>query len=124
VEPVVGNWYQHQQKGQRFVVLAVLGEDGLIEIQYFDGSIDQVDREEWRQFNAQPIEPPEDWTGPLDSIERDDLGYDDTAMTPKDWAEGIGEQRTRRLHEREDTEEGDDEWGEGGPTEELRPNRD
>ena len=31
-------------------------------------------------------EPPEDWTGPIDDVEVDDLGYSGTEMTAKDWS--------------------------------------
>lgn len=116
--PVVGNWYQHQQKGQRFLVLAVLNEEELIEIQYFDGSIDQIEFDEWPELNAQRIEAPEDWTGPIDNVEHDDLGYDETAMSAADWDEAIGEQRTRRLRERGDAEDSEAEGDEGSSGEE------
>ena len=28
------------------------------------------------------VEQPEDWSGPYDDLERDDLGYSDTGMHP------------------------------------------
>jgi hypothetical protein len=32
--------------------------------------------EEWEEMDLEEIEPPEDWTGPLDKLEPDDLGYE------------------------------------------------
>ena len=57
----------------------------------------------------EPIETPEDWTGPMDDIERDDLGYTETDMSAEDWAEPLGERST--LQEQEypgEEEEGKD----------------
>jgi hypothetical protein len=32
--------------------------------------------EEWEEMDIEDIEPPEDWTGPLDDLESDDLRYE------------------------------------------------
>ena len=51
-----------------------------IEIPCFDGDLDEIDDETW---NALPLErsaAPEDWTGPLDDVETDDLGYSETGV--------------------------------------------
>lgn len=77
LQPIVGNWYAHRDKGDVFQVVAIDDHDGTIEIQEFDGGLDEVDLETW---NAMPIEaaaPPEDWGGPLDDVEPDEFGYTD-----------------------------------------------
>jgi hypothetical protein len=57
----------------------------------FDGDLEEMDFDEWHQQSIEAIEPPEDWTGPVDDVERDDLGYSETDMTPEDWAEPFAE---------------------------------
>lgn len=84
-DPIVGTWYQHLDKGEMFEVVAVDQEQGLIEIQYFDGDVDEIDIEEWYDLNIEPGEEPEDWTGPVDDIEHDDLNYSETDMEEEDW---------------------------------------
>ena len=32
--------------------------------------------EEWEEMDLEEIEPPEDWTGPLDYMESDDRGFE------------------------------------------------
>jgi hypothetical protein len=82
VDPMVGNWYQHLDKGQRFEVIAVDEEEGMVEIQTFDGTLEQFDLDTWYEMDLEPIEIPEDWVGPLDDVERDDMGYTEVNMEP------------------------------------------
>ena len=83
--PVVGQWYRHLDKGQEFHVTAVDEDEGAISIQHFDGDLEEIDIEAWYAMDIEPVEPPEDWTGPIDDIETDDLGYTDDAMGREDW---------------------------------------
>ncbi|HEY7740570.1 MAG TPA: DUF6763 family protein [Steroidobacteraceae bacterium] len=75
--PVVGNWYSHLDKGELFQVVALDEDTGTIEIQEFDGGIDELDFEEWRQLAVESAAQPEDWGGPLDDVEADEFGYTD-----------------------------------------------
>jgi hypothetical protein len=79
LKPVVGQWYSHLDKGDVFQVVAIDEESGWIEIQEFDGGLDEIEFEEWRQMSIEAAVPPEDWTGPVDEIDRDDLGYSDSS---------------------------------------------
>ncbi len=46
--PIVGNWYAHRDKGALFQVVALDEDAGTIEIQEFDGGLDELDIDEWR----------------------------------------------------------------------------
>ena len=76
IDPIVGNWYHHLETGQDFMVVDVNEKEGTVDIQYFDGDIEELEMEEWEEMDIEEIEPPEDWTGPLDDLEADDLGYE------------------------------------------------
>ena len=39
------------------------------------GDIEEIDMEEWQEMKLQTNEPPEDWSGPIDVQNKDDLGY-------------------------------------------------
>lgn len=80
--PAVGNWYQTTDK-QDFEVVAIDEEEGFIEIQYFGGEVDEIDFDTWGAMGFVEIAPPEDWSGPFDDLERDDLGYTDTNARPE-----------------------------------------
>lgn len=63
--PVIGEWYR-RPGGDSFEVVAVDPDDRTIEIQYFDGTIEELELDEWRQDAIEATEPPEDWTGSVD----------------------------------------------------------
>ena len=81
--------------------------------------------DDWCQLQVEPVAPPEDWTGPMDRIEPDELGLSDDAMGEQEWNEALRELRSEPALPLPSAEagedEGDDEWGEGSLEEELRP---
>lgn len=117
-DPIIGNWYEHLDKGQTFEVVALDEDAGTIEVQYFDGNVEEIGLESWYELEIEPSEPPEDWTGAMDDIERDDLGYSETEMASEDWSAPLqGMNPHPAVREGEMPEEEDD-WGEGLPEEE------
>ena len=121
LDPVVGNWYRHRDKGQLFSVVAIDEEAGLIELQHFDGDIEEIERPAWYRMTLELAQPPEDWTGPVDDIERDDLPYTETGMAASDWQEPLEENPAPAREPWEDArpENERDEWAEGTPAEEV-----
>lgn len=96
MDPIVGNWYQHVEKGLDFEVVAVDQETASVEIQYVDGSLDDISLDDWYELDLEPAEPPEDWTGPLDDVETDDTDYTETGMQDEEWDEPQRERPRRR----------------------------
>ncbi len=43
LDPLTGTWYRHLDKGQMFRVVAFDEHDALVELQHFDGDIEEVD---------------------------------------------------------------------------------
>jgi hypothetical protein len=85
--------------------VVAIDEDGeTIEIQHFDGDLEDIELDSWHELEIEPIEPPEDWTGPIDDIERDDLGYTETDMSGGDWSQPL-EEGGVPSEEDEDTED-------------------
>lgn len=81
----IGQWYLRWDKGELFQVIAIDEQTRTIEIQNFDGDIDEIDAAAWHGLPIGFAEPPEDWTGPVDDVEVDDLGYSETDMEASDW---------------------------------------
>jgi hypothetical protein len=118
-DPILENWYQHLDKGQKFRVVALSEDDGAVEIQYFDGDVEEIELEGWYELDVEPIEPPENWTGPVDIAEVDDLGTAITDTTVDDWSAPLQEVKTGGAATgQEGAEETEDDWGEGRPKEE------
>lgn len=78
ITPRVDQWYLDSRKYRAFTIIDFDEEEGSIEIQYFDGEVDALDMEEWEGMSLEEIDQPEDWTGPIEAVEDDDLGYDET----------------------------------------------
>jgi len=87
--PQIGQWYLREDKGETFQVTGYDDESRTIEIQTFDGDLDEIDAEVWPMLPLALAEPPEDWTGPVDDIEVDDLGYSETDMAAADWTQPL-----------------------------------
>ena len=101
LKPRVSQWYRRLDKGQQFYVTAIDDEEGTVEIQHFDGDLEELEFDDWHELAIETIAPPEDWTGLVDDVEHDDLGYSDTGMSPKDWSEPLDE----KVKPMEDAEE-------------------
>ena len=115
----IGQWYTRADKGELFQVVGRDESARTIEIQSFDGDVDEVDGETWGSLAPERAEPPEDWTAPMDDVETDDLGYSETDMAPQDWSEPLQPVRKEGGEAWEETEpeEDRDALGEGVPEE-------
>ncbi|MGE0580630.1 MAG: DUF6763 family protein [Steroidobacteraceae bacterium] len=81
--PTIGAWYR-LGGGESFEVVAYDADDGTVEIQYFDGTVEEMDIEDWESHDEEnrleAVEPPEDWSGSVDvdaDIERDARSSDE-----------------------------------------------
>jgi hypothetical protein len=61
--PVIGHWFK-RPNGTLFEVVAIDEEDATVEIQQFDGTIDELDIERWPQLLLTEVSAPEDWSEP------------------------------------------------------------
>ncbi|MGB5260107.1 MAG: DUF6763 family protein [Gammaproteobacteria bacterium] len=81
-QPQIGDWYQ-SINGDRFEIVAIDDEEGTLEIQHFDGAVEELDFDSWAEMEIDPIEPPEDWSGSFDIV-REDYGVDLELTAPND----------------------------------------
>jgi hypothetical protein len=118
--PEIGQWYARGEKGQEFRVIGRDPGSRAIEIQTFDGELDEIDADTWGTLPLERIDAPEDSTAPLDDVEVDDLGYSETDMTAADWAQPLQPIATAtEASEAPEAEEELDALGEGVPAEPL-----
>ena len=87
LDPRIDQWYSHLDKGQRFYVTAINEEENTVDIQHFDGDLEELSLEEWRDLRIVLSEQPENWRGALDIAEKDDLGTGITDTRSSDWSE-------------------------------------
>lgn len=73
-EPVVGAFYEDlEEDGRTFEVVAFDENDGTIEIQYGDGTTDEIDLDDWYGMDLEQLESDED------EDDKDDVDDSDTA---------------------------------------------
>ena len=87
--PVIGEWYR-RPGGDTFEVVAIDPDDRTIEIQYFDGTVEELELEQWFEDEIEVTEPPEDWTGSVD-VEPEDYENEITSepTNGKGWADPL-----------------------------------
>lgn len=85
--PAIGYWYR-RPNGRLFEIVAIDEADGTLEIQYFDGTLGEIDVETWPDLVLEPVDPPEDTSGSLD-MDFDDDESEGEAPARRDWLENL-----------------------------------
>jgi hypothetical protein len=74
-QPDIGEWYRIRG-GNQFEVVAIDENAGTIEVQYFDGTLEEIDVGDWESQSAsgeiEGTDAPEDWTGSVDMDDDED----------------------------------------------------
>jgi hypothetical protein len=81
-EPVASQWYENLEEEEQFRVLSVDEDSELIEIEYLDGDIEELDVEAWHEMDLERIAEPEGWAASQAEEEEEDEDEDD-----EDWDE-------------------------------------
>jgi hypothetical protein len=75
IQPNVGQWYLRSKSGHKFEVIDI--DDGVIEIQDEEGTLDQLDSDAWATEILEATDQPQNATGSFDSISATDEMDDD-----------------------------------------------
>lgn len=114
LDPVVDQWYTHVDKGQSFYVTVVDADS--IEIQYFDGNLEEFNSAEWQALNIELSEQPENWTGALDVDQPEQVDTMASDTDAKDWTEPQRDFHRTELEQEKlatEPEEPGDDYAEG-----------
>ena len=79
----IGQWFKRDDNTV-FEIVAIDEKTGALEIQYFDGAIEEVEPSDLADENWVAIAAPEDWSGSLD-LEREDYGVETGEMYAHEW---------------------------------------
>jgi hypothetical protein len=82
-EPVKGQWYENVEDDETFRVLAVDEDAELVEIEYLDGDIEELDLDTWHEMDLERIEEPEGWAA--SQAEEEDEEEEDDDEDDDDW---------------------------------------
>lgn len=95
-EPVTGQWYQNLEEEESFRVLSVDEDSELVEIEYLDGDIEEMDLEAWHEMDLERIQQPEGWSETDEEDEADD---------DEDWDEDDDEDEDDDLDDDDDEDD-------------------
>ncbi|HQW08623.1 MAG TPA: hypothetical protein PLC64_08960 [Steroidobacteraceae bacterium] len=71
-EPAPGQWYENVEEEETFRVLTVDEDSELVEIEYLDGEIEEIDLETWHEMDLEKRNEPEGWADRNDDDDDDD----------------------------------------------------
>lgn len=67
--PEVGHWYKRADRLLPFQVVATSAQDQTVDVEYFDGTVDEWPLSHWHGLNIEETGAPPDATGALDGPE-------------------------------------------------------
>ena len=87
-EPVVGQWYINAEEEETFRVITVDEDAEMVEIEYLDGEIEELDIDEWHELDLELTTDPEGWSEDDDEEDEDEDEWDeDEEEDEDDWEE-------------------------------------
>jgi hypothetical protein len=69
-------------------VVAIDPDEGTIEVQHFDGTVEEFDLESWNEQELEAAQPPEDWSGSVD-VEPEDYESDREITAGGIWTDAL-----------------------------------
>lgn len=98
-EPVKGQWYENVEQDETFRVLSVDEDAELVEIEYLDGDIEELDLDAWHEMDLERIEEPEGWAATAKDDDDDE-----------DEDEDVDEDEDDDWDDDEDEDDDDEDW--------------
>ena len=86
-EPAPGQWYQNLEDEESFRVLTVDEDSELVEIEYLDGEIEEIDLETWHEMDLEQTEEPEGWAESDEDEDEEEEEEEDEEDEDDDWDE-------------------------------------
>lgn len=82
-DPVQGKWYEDLEENEVFKVLSVDPDQELVEVQYENGDIEEIDLDTWHELDLEQAQEPEGWANDDEEEEEEEEEDDDE----DDWDE-------------------------------------
>jgi hypothetical protein len=76
-EPVPGQWYENLEEEEPFRVLTMDEDSELVEIEYLDGDIEEIDLETWHEMDLELTTEPEGWAESQAEEDDDDEDWEE-----------------------------------------------
>ena len=86
-EPAVGQWYENIDENESFRVLSVDEDAELVELEYLDGDIEEIDLETWHELDLDKIDEPEGWAGSAEDEDEEEEEEEEKVDLDETWDE-------------------------------------
>src|SRR3984885_13542158 len=86
-EPAVGQWYENIDENESFRVLSVDEDAELVELEYLDGDIEEIDLETWHELDLAKIDEPEGWAGSAEDEDEEEEEEEEKDGLDETWDE-------------------------------------
>ena len=103
-EPVPGQWYENLEDEESFRVLTVDEDSELVEIEYLDGEIEEIDLETWHEMDLDQTDEPEGWSESDEEEDEDEEEEEDEDEDDDDWDEDEDDEDDEDLDEDDEDE--------------------
>ena len=88
-DPVQGKWYEDLEENEVFKVLSVDPDQELVEVQYENGDIEEIDLDTWHELDLELSQEPEGWANDdrekAEEAEEEEEDEDDWDEDDDDW---------------------------------------
>jgi hypothetical protein len=84
-DPIKGQWFEDLEENEIFLVLSVDPDEELVEIQYENGDIEEIDLDTWHELDLERTNEPEGWVS--DAAASEDAEEDAEEDDDEDWDE-------------------------------------
>jgi hypothetical protein len=101
-DPVQGQWYQDLEENEIFQVLSVDPDEEIVELQYENGDIEEIDLDTWHELDLEHADEPEGWSSDDEDDDEDD--DDDLDDDDDDWDDD----------DEDDWDDDEDDWDDDG----------
>ena len=82
-DPVQGQWYEDLEENEIFKVLSVDPDEEIVEIQYENGDIEELDLDTWHELDLERAQEPEGWAS--DDEDEEEEEDEDVDEDDEDW---------------------------------------
>lgn len=107
-DPVQGKWYEDLEENEVFKVLSVDPDQELVEVQYENGDIEEIDLDTWHELDLEQAQEPEGWAADNEEgkekaeEEEEDDDDEDWDEDDDDWDDDEDEDEDDAFDDRDD----------------------
>jgi hypothetical protein len=85
-DPVKGQWYEDLEENEIFKVLSLDPDQELVEVQYENGDIEEIDLDTWHELDLERAQEPEGWAAD-DTPDKEGKVEEKAEEEEEDWDE-------------------------------------